>query len=366
MGVSLSAASADDDPGPRAEPLCREDDTDDDCLEETTTTPSSSDSDVPVGGVAPSEDVPAAGVANGSDEEGWVPSFNPGSAKFGRVKKSAIVPIVESPVRRCRQVRLTPIVDGTLATSDDGGDGEELGPGELCFICYNGNGDVFSVCECAGRFVHLECQRKMMAACATHAEGTCAVCKAPYTNVVMHEQGGRRLTEHGRSFCTSIMIAAFLVAFGVVLLHSGIVNAPKPATSDCNDVNMDVNVSACMYDTTPQAPPPAPPPDDGWGDPPGGDMRNASDLCVALGIILFVASAVCVCASLMVPRMDLNERCPWTWAAWKRIFCENWKESHPYPVHPKTREGTPFGQHDKVGPHRGPSTRAILEAVATV
>ena len=62
-----------------------------------------------------------------------------------------------------------------------GGEGAEA---PTCFLCEEGGGpgaqELFRICRC-NVFVHLACQRKLMASTPSHAVG-CPVCQTPYSN----------------------------------------------------------------------------------------------------------------------------------------------------------------------------------------
>ena len=74
--------------------------------------------------------------------------------------------------------------------------------GPSCFICEDG-GDLWRICGCTDRWIHLECQRMMMHRTQTHRAG-CPVCQMEYTNVALvrtrlrlHAEGKRMLLYSG-------------------------------------------------------------------------------------------------------------------------------------------------------------------------
>lgn len=79
-------------------------------------------------------------------------------------------------------------------------------------------GEIFRVCKCRGRYVHLACQRRLMTECATHSEH-CFVCKAPYTNVAgpPRKPPRKRLSRSGRWMLISAILIAALIAAGATV-----------------------------------------------------------------------------------------------------------------------------------------------------
>ena len=97
---------------------------------------------------------------------------------------------------------------------------EAAAPAE-CFLCLEGEGAgelVSGVCLCKGQALHLECQRRMVQTYSRlHGEESatqCRVCKAPYSNVSLEDEGERRLAVWGKR-----LISLVLLTTGVVLIQ---------------------------------------------------------------------------------------------------------------------------------------------------
>ena len=108
-----------------------------------------------------------------------------------------------------------------------------------CFVCEEPGGTLLVVCNCRGRYLHVSCQRKLIARAPAHANG-CAVCKAPYANVVMTTR--TRLKRAARPFasvCVPFMLAIVAVEFclGLVWFVVGYV-----IDGDTNDLVVSVSV----------------------------------------------------------------------------------------------------------------------------
>ena len=66
-----------------------------------------------------------------------------------------------------------------------------------CFVCCSEmSGVLVCPCECNARFMHIECQLKMMQHTVAHREG-CPVCQSKYRNVRTSRTQVRRLTREG-------------------------------------------------------------------------------------------------------------------------------------------------------------------------
>lgn len=108
-----------------------------------------------------------------------------------------------------------------------------------CFVCEEPGGTLLAVCNCRGRYLHVSCQRKLIARAPAHANG-CAVCKAPYANVVMTTR--TRLSRAARPFasvCVPFMLTIIAVEFclGLVWFVVGYV-----IDKDINDLVVSVSV----------------------------------------------------------------------------------------------------------------------------
>ena len=93
---------------------------------------------------------------------------------------------------------------------DDGTDAmslETLPDQQCCFVCEDEGGVLLhDLCQCTNRSLHLECQRKLMLMTPSHAE-CCAVCKAPYRNVVVKTT--RKLSRRGDAWCKPLIGCAW-------------------------------------------------------------------------------------------------------------------------------------------------------------
>ena len=70
-----------------------------------------------------------------------------------------------------------------------------------CFVCCSEmSGVLVCPCECNARFMHIECQLKMMQQTVAHREG-CPVCQSKYRNVHTSRTQVHRLTRDGRFSC---------------------------------------------------------------------------------------------------------------------------------------------------------------------
>ena len=104
----------------------------------------------------------------------------------------------------------SPIVELVMLPSSSPlthGSSAELESGS-CFVCEDG-GEVFAVCGCADRLVHLECQKAMMQKTSSHRNG-CPVCMMQYNNVTSTITR-RTISQEGRR------LIAFLTGVGAVV-----------------------------------------------------------------------------------------------------------------------------------------------------
>ena len=94
-----------------------------------------------------------------------------------------------------------------------------VAPPPECFVCASSEGVLLSnICKCTDRYVHLECQRRILAL-SSH-RGQCAVCAAPYNNVVVQR------TRHVSSWgwlsimgCVMSAVTLLMAAIEGVLYH---------------------------------------------------------------------------------------------------------------------------------------------------
>ena len=63
-------------------------------------------------------------------------------------------------------------------------------------MCCETSGELVRACECSDRFLHVNCQLKMMQQTASHRQG-CPICQSPYRNVHTSITRVSRLTRDG-------------------------------------------------------------------------------------------------------------------------------------------------------------------------
>lgn len=82
-----------------------------------------------------------------------------------------------------------------------------------CFVCEESTGVLLQgVCKCVGRYIHLECQQKLVRTTTSHATH-CAVCLAEYRNVMVTKTP--ELSRRPESWC-QLMMALLIVALLVM------------------------------------------------------------------------------------------------------------------------------------------------------
>ena len=90
----------------------------------------------------------------------------------------------------------------------------------LCFVCCEGEtrGALMQPCECSDRYLHIECQLRIMQQTPSHHVG-CPVCKAPYKNVARQEKKHLKVTDEGK-FMTAFAVGNLVLsATGVCMLY---------------------------------------------------------------------------------------------------------------------------------------------------
>ena len=84
----------------------------------------------------------------------------------------------------------------------------EVEAANCCFICEDESGELWNLCRCTDRVLHLECQRLMMNKTPSHRLG-CPVCLMQYTNV-KSVVARRTLSHDGQR------LAAFMLGVSIV------------------------------------------------------------------------------------------------------------------------------------------------------
>ena len=88
-----------------------------------------------------------------------------------------------------------------------------------CFVCGEEGGVLLTnICKCVDRHIHAECQRRMMA--LPRHRGVCAVCAAPYKNVVVQQR--RRISSWGWLSimgCIMSVVTLCMAAIEITLYH---------------------------------------------------------------------------------------------------------------------------------------------------
>ena len=88
-----------------------------------------------------------------------------------------------------------------------------------CFVCGEEGGVLLTnICKCVDRHIHVECQRRMMA--LPRHRGVCAVCAAPYKNVVIQQR--RRISSWGWLSimgCIMSIVTLAMAAIEITLYH---------------------------------------------------------------------------------------------------------------------------------------------------
>lgn len=80
-----------------------------------------------------------------------------------------------------------------------------------CFICEDDGGELLSVCSCTGRWMHLHCQRRLMAATPSHSR-VCPVCTSAYSNVYL--KTSYHLNRRVETWLGPLFPVAFLALLG--------------------------------------------------------------------------------------------------------------------------------------------------------
>ena len=89
-----------------------------------------------------------------------------------------------------------------------------------CFVCCSEmSGVLVCPCECNARFMHIECQLKMMQQTVAHREG-CPVCQSKYRNVHTSRTKVHKLTREGRFLLLWSSGNVFLGCMGAYFLHA--------------------------------------------------------------------------------------------------------------------------------------------------
>ena len=95
----------------------------------------------------------------------------------------------------------------------------ETAPAPECFVCGEEGGVLLTnICKCVDRHIHVECQRRMMA--LPRHRGVCAVCAAPYKNVVVQQR--RRISSWGWLSimgCIMSVVTLCMAAIEITLYH---------------------------------------------------------------------------------------------------------------------------------------------------
>ena len=89
-----------------------------------------------------------------------------------------------------------------------------------CFVCCSEmSGVLVCPCECNARFMHIECQLKMMQQTVAHREG-CPVCQSKYRNVHTSRTKVHKLTREGRFLLLWSSGNVFLGCMGAYFLNA--------------------------------------------------------------------------------------------------------------------------------------------------
>ena len=88
----------------------------------------------------------------------------------------------------------------------------------ICFVCFESSGILVQPCPCNDRFIHVECQMKLMRRAASHHHG-CPICQSPYCNMYSSATQVFRLTEHGWVLVAWCLGTSLLCIAGVYLLQ---------------------------------------------------------------------------------------------------------------------------------------------------
>ena len=121
----------------------------------------------------------------------------------------------------------------------------------VCFVCAEGGPGLLSnVCACRS-YVHLKCQQQLINRVPAYLDGTCPVCREPYTNV------RRRFT--ARAVCRSALLSSTCAVLALVSMYSlvalssewagGAGHAHTTPTRD-NDAHRDQHTLSMPYDLT--------------------------------------------------------------------------------------------------------------------
>lgn len=73
-----------------------------------------------------------------------------------------------------------------------------------CYVCANASALVCDICYCKGRYIHTECQKKLIE--TLEKDGCCSVCREPYTNVqlVIHRSCNKK------RICFRVLVGMFV------------------------------------------------------------------------------------------------------------------------------------------------------------
>lgn len=101
----------------------------------------------------------------------------------------------------------SPYTPTSVASADNG-----LDNNICCFVCEVEGGRLLQVCKCTDRWIHLECQQKLMQRTPAHQAG-CPICRTSYVNV-QELRAKKRLTNDGRRMLCYIsgVGAVFLIS----------------------------------------------------------------------------------------------------------------------------------------------------------
>ena len=115
----------------------------------------------------------------------------------------------ESRIRRPSSVGVVMLPPSIACVSSPSPDWSE---NNSCFVCEEG-GELWSVCHCVDRLLHLECQLQLMHKTPSHRVG-CPVCAQPYTNVTSTVVK-RTLSSEGRRLVAFLVGVVAVVIIGV-------------------------------------------------------------------------------------------------------------------------------------------------------
>ena len=107
----------------------------------------------------------------------------PASLLARRQRPTLQVGVTESGGQAAPGIAWPPVPEEPAAPPPDGGDDRVSSAwADSCYVCEDDGGELFAVCLCSDRLLHLECQRLLMHKTPAHRFG-CPVCQAEYTNV---------------------------------------------------------------------------------------------------------------------------------------------------------------------------------------